>query len=242
VHVTDDVFEASIRSTLAPDEELVATAEVFDIHTRRNGHGHPVLERIEPFTLAMTTVSLRRISFAWRRDGVFATRWFRTPRIDGIRRRPLGFVSESSIERRALPYAGLKSMLTQRYGVSRPDVLDVISVTWRAGTSFSCWAIHSHADALWQAFEADATARARAESQSSIASAIEKLVALRQRGALTDDEFALAKAGILGTTPDHAARLLTRMRHLHDLRRDGALSEGMATMALIDHLARLERL
>ena len=62
--------------------------------------------------------------------------------------------------------------------------------------------------------------------QDGIAQEIEKLSILFRRGVITADEFERGKATFLGTPPDKVAIAIDMLSNLHDLRKQGALSES----------------
>jgi len=72
----------------------------------------------------------------------------------------------------------------------------------------------------------------------SVAEELSKLAALRDEGAITSDDWERAKDLYLGKPPSERDESVRQLRKLHDLRRDGVLSESEFNSKKWDILAR----
>lgn len=75
-------------------------------------------------------------------------------------------------------------------------------------------------------------------ASASIADEISKLAALRDEGVITGDDWERAKDLYLGKRPSERDEAVKQLRKLHDLRRDGVLSESEFNSKKWDILAR----
>jgi hypothetical protein len=79
-----------------------------------------------------------------------------------------------------------------------------------------------------------------ASSTSSVAEELAQLAILRDKGVLTVDDWERAKSLFLGKPRDQQDAAIAQLRKLHELQRDGVLSESEFNMKKWDVLSRGE--
>lgn len=115
-----------------------------------------------------------------------------------------------------------------------------VCVQLASGDSFSVRASSpGKAKEIKQAIDSAITAKeTRGSAPSSVAAELEKLAALRDSGAISPEDWERAKDLFLGKRPDERAEAIVQLKKLHDLHRDGVLSESEFNSKKWDILVR----
>lgn len=135
---------------------------------------------------------------------------------------------------------GVATVLAGVYGVCRFMQEKTLHVGFASGDSVkvamwdskTVWAMHS---AVEQALTWNIN---HSGPSPSVADELSKLSELRDRGAISAEDWSRSKDLFLGKQPDAQQRTVQQLRQLHDLQKSGVLSESEFNMKKWDVLSR----
>jgi len=114
-----------------------------------------------------------------------------------------------------------------------------VEIMLNSGKSLSVVGLVEKAEELRVALSS-AISSINASSTSSVAEELAQLAILRDKGVLTVDDWERAKSLFLGKPRDQQDAAIAQLRKLHELQRDGVLSESEFNMKKWDVLSRGE--
>lgn len=237
----EDLIE-SIRRSLAPGEQFIQAAEVFQEISQQYWNDfykqwQNVLVGLTWQTLVLTNINIRFVQFEFVsvKTGFLSSEMRATSKIVFNHAIPIDLIDALGIST-VTPYQALRKSLKKALG-EEPGEITHMQFSFSGSTYHYGSPFHEFAS-LAQNLQNARAGISLAKQSGSISEAIEKLSELYREGMLSEEEFERAKAGYVGSTIEVVESSASLIRQLYQLVQAGVLSEGEFRIKKHDILSR----